>query len=75
MPKIEAISDDVKDIMRKRHWISFPAQSSWGEKAPLEVVHTIICGQMRIPSFNQHRVTVTFSHIWVIFREGTGFNF
>lgn len=59
----------VKDIMGKRHWISFPTQSSWGEKAPLEVVHTIICGQMRIPSFNEHRVTDTFSDILMIFRE------
>ncbi|XP_024177774.1 uncharacterized protein LOC112183641 [Rosa chinensis] len=54
LPKIEATSDSCEGcIMGKQHRLPFPKQSSGRAKAPLELVHTDICGRMPTPSLNQ----------------------
>lgn len=61
LPKIEATSDACEGcIMGKQHRLPFPKQSSWRAKAPLELVHTDICGKMKTPSLNQFRYFLTF---------------
>ena len=42
-------------ISRKHKRTSFPKQSSWRAKMPLELIHTNICGRMRTPSLNDHK--------------------
>ncbi|TXG53906.1 hypothetical protein EZV62_019162 [Acer yangbiense] len=56
LSEIESVADTCEGcIMGKQHRISFPRQSSWRARAPLELVHTDICGQMRTPSISQQR--------------------
>ncbi|TXG67555.1 hypothetical protein EZV62_008830 [Acer yangbiense] len=61
LSEIESVADTCEGcIMGKQHQISFPRQSSWRARAPLELVHTDICGQMRTPSISQQSRDVIF---------------
>ena len=46
--------------MGKQHRESFPARKSIGEKAPLEIVHSYLCGPMQIPSLGGSHYILTF---------------
>eukprot|EP00253_Pinus_taeda_P016859 PITA_16859 len=47
-------------ILGKKHKESFPARKSIKAKAPLEIVHSDVCGPMQIPSFAGNRYVLTF---------------
>ena len=47
-------------ILGKQHKESFPAGKSIREKAPLEIVHSDVCGPMQIPSFAGNKYVLTF---------------
>ncbi|CAL9020712.1 unnamed protein product, partial [Prunus brigantina] len=60
-------------IMGKQHRNSFRRQSTWRAKAPLELIHTNICGKMQTPSLSQYKYFILtfiddFSRMtWVYF--------
>ena len=47
-------------ILGKQHKESFPVGKSIREKAPLEIVHSDVCGPMQIPSFVRNKYVLTF---------------
>ncbi|BBH07457.1 BURP domain-containing protein [Prunus dulcis] len=56
LPEIKETIDVCEGcIMGKQHRNSFPRQSTWRAKAPLELIHTDICGKMQTPSLSQYR--------------------
>lgn len=61
LPEIKETIDVCEGcIMGKQHRNSFPRQSTWRTKAPLELIHTNICGKMQTPSLSQYRYFLTF---------------
>ncbi|XXG89956.1 hypothetical protein AAC387_Pa12g1836 [Persea americana] len=51
---------------------SFPVRKSWRAKAPLQLVHTDICGPLETPSLGGNRYIITFiddfsRKLWVFF--------
>eukprot|EP00253_Pinus_taeda_P005116 PITA_05116 len=47
-------------ILGKQHKESFPAGKSIRAKAPLEIVHSDVCGSMQVPSLGGNRYVLTF---------------
>ena len=47
-------------ILGKQHKESFPAGKSIRAKAPLEIVHSDVCGPMQVPSLGGNRYVLTF---------------
>ncbi|KAI9154468.1 hypothetical protein LWI28_026720 [Acer negundo] len=47
-------------LLGKHHRKSFPSESSWRAKKPLQLVHSYVCGPMRKPSKNQNRYFLQF---------------
>ena len=47
-------------MLGKHHRKSFPSESSWRAKEPLQLVHSDVCGPMRTPSNNQNRYFLLF---------------
>ena len=47
-------------ILGKQHKESFPAGKSIRAKAPLEIVHSNVCGPMQVPSLGRNRYVLTF---------------
>ena len=69
-------------ILGKQHIDSFPVGRSWRAKAPLELVHSDICGPMQTPSIGKCRYFITFiddfsRRTWVFFlkEKSEAFNF
>lgn len=61
LPNIEATTEVCEEcVMGKQYQNSFPRRSTWKAKAPLEIVHTDICGKMPTPSLSHHRYFLTF---------------
>lgn len=61
LPEIEIDSEPCEEcIMVKQSRLPFPKGRSCRAKAPLELIHTDICGKMRTPSFNHHTYFLTF---------------
>ncbi|CAN6570977.1 unnamed protein product [Malus baccata var. baccata] len=52
LPKLE-MSQSVCEgcMLGKQHRDSFPSQSTWRAKDPLELIHTDLCGPMQVVSF------------------------
>eukprot|EP00253_Pinus_taeda_P023366 PITA_23366 len=47
-------------VLGKQHKESFPAGKSIRGKAPLEIVHSDVCGPMQVPSLGRNRYVLTF---------------
>eukprot|EP00253_Pinus_taeda_P002334 PITA_02334 len=47
-------------ILGKQHKESFPARKSIRAKAPLEIVHSDVCGPMQVPSLGGNKYVLTF---------------
>ena len=59
-------------ILGKRHKESFPTGKSIRAKAPLEIIHSYLCGPMQAPSLAGNQYFLTFiddftRKIWVYF--------
>lgn len=73
MPNIDAISEVCEECqLGKQHRESFPSKSTWKSYSPLELVHTDICGPIRVPSFGGSRYFLLFiddltKKVWVYF--------
>ncbi|KAK3001818.1 hypothetical protein RJ639_021860 [Escallonia herrerae] len=61
LPKIESKKDICEGcVLGKQHRESFPREKAWRAKAPLELVHTDVCGPMRTPSLSENRYFIIF---------------
>lgn len=62
-------------MLGKQHRNSFPKESLWRAKEPLQLVHTDVCGPMRTPSHNGNMYFLLFIDdfsrmTWVYFMKG-----
>ena len=61
LPLIEKLDNLCEGcILGKQHREIFPTGKSIREKAPLEIVHSDVCGPMHIPSFAGNKYVLTF---------------
>lgn len=54
----------------KQHRTSFPSQSSWKAKRPLQLIHSDLCGPMSVSSFGGNCYFISFidddtRNVWV----------
>jgi hypothetical protein len=47
-------------ILGKQHRNVFPSGKSWRERAPLELIHSDLCGPMQTPSLGKSQYFITF---------------
>lgn len=47
-------------VLGKNHRESFPQESKWRAKEPLELIHSDVCGPMQTPSLSGNRYFITF---------------
>ncbi|KAM2091058.1 hypothetical protein ACFX1T_029593 [Malus domestica] len=62
LPKLE-MSQSVCEgcMLGKQHRDSFPSQSTWRAKDPLELIHTDICGPMQVESHSGNKYFLLFT--------------
>ncbi|KAK4397350.1 Retrovirus-related Pol polyprotein from transposon TNT 1-94 [Sesamum angolense] len=61
LPQIQAVEGACEACLQgKQHKKPFPSGTSWRAKAVLELIHTDLCGPMRIPSHEQNRYFILF---------------
>ncbi|KAK4402482.1 Retrovirus-related Pol polyprotein from transposon TNT 1-94 [Sesamum angolense] len=61
LPQIQVVEGACEACLQgKQHKKPFPSGTSWRAKAVLELIHTDVCGPMRIPSHEQNRYFILF---------------
>ena len=59
-------------VLSKHHQDSLEKHASWNASAPLQLVHSVLCGPLRVVSFSGFKYFLTFiddysRHTWVYF--------
>ena len=73
LPQIDLVDGVCEDCQfGKQHRSSFPSESSWRAKKPLELIHSDLCGPMPVASFGGNLYFITFiddfsRKVWVYF--------
>jgi transposase InsO family protein len=73
LPQIDPVDGVCEDCQfGKQHRSSFPSESSWRAKKPLELIHSDLCGPMPVASFGGNLYFITFiddfsRKVWVYF--------